>query len=1165
MPEASRGRHRATGEGTSKDLRTVLDLLLDLASEDSAAGWSMVRKEEERRCADLQKALQVRWDANKPNHLLVTSTRKDPYADVDPHRGNTHSQKGTLEAIGLCLHATKRIPEGGNKNEVPKERIRNCLHLLKDLGLWEETSSESRTGSKRSNSAYWSFWIDLSKSRSRRKSDCLDYVDQCWQGLQKTKALERSANTPGAAVNHLAELDRWVDDHREAALRKFEAYADVRSRRIHVPLKARICWAADGKEHTREPVPEDFYQVVADQTSQMILIWEEGGAGKTSLAFQIARWGLEGKLDGNGRRLLPVLLDTEQGGEGLIERVRRQLCNLGDLDLSQTKVEQLLRHKRLLLIVDHFSELIPEDRQWVRNSLAIDSGSLVLLTSRQDESQWFKNWTISKIQPERLKDDELFSFFENYLKLKSEVSASDDEGLVLAPDDQTRIRELLERMVGNKPITVLLAWMVIDKALNFIQGGRGDLLPGSVPELMLDYVDRSGKAIPGPIKRFEDGTPIQDAWIEISLKALALAAHRHKGLPYCPSNFSAELDLAALLNEEHLKKIYQLCPPLESMEQRPNLLKYMEGKLNLLQRKGGTSGSPIYRIALDPLADYLAAMGQFDETRCNLDSGDQDHLNEVTKWLDHLRGELERGPADTRDRMSGFLSSCRDCYKDLVNGLPAKPDSKLWEEWKAIPFDIARLAGIDTDEEREYEARHLIRRHAGDLYWPNHELRPKAIAELDRYAREFRGRKLPELENAVVPLARTMAKARASVPSEDRAAAAEALGRIGGPRAAAELIRTINSDDEAEVAVRRAAAAALGLIADDSQLASEGKHWVVLAGLLANEKLRLHAQSDPKRTDALLPLLQGAARGLQRLASGRLPTWGGGPGLAVPVLTLTTAGGAVTTKVVDVEVWQLPLPGGLPLEVVIIPQGTYEIGSEQGGWDGPLRRVTVPTSLMARLPLTQAQWRTLADAKYELERELNPDPAQFKGPDLPVETVSWFEAQEWCSRLERYLKHELGERAPQVALPSESLWEVACRAGSTTPYHFGDAIDAAWVNHRPDPDAGRDRPGLYLGHTSAVGSYGLVNAWGLADMHGNVWEWCRDVWHASPLGGPTDGSAWDDPDDPESERLLRGGSWFDEPHDCRAACRDGDHPAVANNDVGFRPCCLLPPGSLLGS
>ena len=772
----------------------------------------------------------------------------------------------------------------------------------------------------------------------------------------------------------------------------------------------------------------------------------------------------------------------------------------------------------------------------------------------------------ARFSPSACKDDELFSFFENYLSCKWEVSASDDEGLVLAPDDQTRIRELLERMVGNKPITVLLAWMVIDKALNFIQGGRGDLLPGSVPELMLDYVDRSGKAIPGPIKRFEDGTPIQDAWIEISLKALALAAHRHKGLPYCPSNFSAELDLAALLNEEHLKKIYQLCPPLESMEQRPNLLKYMDGKLNLLQRKGGTSGSPIYRIALDPLADYLAAMGQFDETRCNLDSGDQDHLNEVTKWLDHLRGELERGPADTRDRMSGFLSSCRDCYKDLVNGLPAKPDSKLWEEWKAIPFDIARLAGIDTDEEREYEARHLIRRHAGDLYWPNHELRPKAIAELDRYAREFRR---PQI-------ARTGERRGAPCPHhgqgqgqraiEDRAAAAEALGRIGGPRAAAELIRTINSDDEAEVAVRRAAAAALGLIADDSQLASEGNHWVVLAGLLANEKLRLHAQSDPKRTDALLPLLQGAARGLQRLASGRLPTWG----------KVTRPCGTRAHphhrrrgrdhKVVDVEVWQLPLPGGLPLEVVNIPEGSYELVSEIGGWEGPLRRVRVPAFLMARFPLTQAQWRTLADAKYELKLPLNQDPAQFKGPDLPVENVNWFEVQEWCSRFQRYLQHKLGQRAPKVVLPSESLWEVACRAGSTTPYHFGDAIDATWVNHRPGTGAGRDRPEQFLQRTSAVGSYGLVNAWGLADMHGNVWEWCRDVWHHSPLGGPTDGSAWDDLNDLSSKRLLRGGSWFHEPRDCRAASRFGGvRPGDTLSFIGVRPCCLLPPGSLPGS
>ena len=190
MPVARRGRHRPTGEDTSKNLLpSWVCCSIWLRKTLPPGGQWSVRIPEANTVSDLQMALiRCYWDRQQANHLLVTSAHKDPYADVDPHRGNTHSQKGTLEAIGLCLHATKRIPEGWNKNEVPKERIRNGLHLLKDLGLWEETSSESRTGSKRSNSAYWSFWIDLSKSPSRRKSHCLDYVDQCWQGLQKTKA-----------------------------------------------------------------------------------------------------------------------------------------------------------------------------------------------------------------------------------------------------------------------------------------------------------------------------------------------------------------------------------------------------------------------------------------------------------------------------------------------------------------------------------------------------------------------------------------------------------------------------------------------------------------------------------------------------------------------------------------------------------------------------------------------------------------------------------------------------------------------------------------------------------------------------------------------------------------------------------------------------------------
>ena len=142
---------------------------------------------------------------------------------------------------------------------------------------------------------------------------------------------------------------------------------------------------------------------------------------------------------------------------------------------------------------------------------------------------------------------------------------------------------------------------------------------------------------------------------------------------------------------------------------------------------------------------------------------------------------------------------------------------------------------------------------------------------------------------------------------------------------------------------------------------------------------------------------------------------------------------------------------------------------------------------------------------------------------------------------------------------------MACRAGSTSPFHFGDTLDAAWANYDGSPDYvyPGGRPGPYLQRPSPVGAYGLVNDWGLADLHGNVWEWCADLWHPSPQGGPVNGQAWMEPFEglplEQQLRLLRGGSWFGVPHRCRSAYRSSTHPADHNVDVGFRLCCL-PPG-----
>jgi formylglycine-generating enzyme required for sulfatase activity len=154
-------------------------------------------------------------------------------------------------------------------------------------------------------------------------------------------------------------------------------------------------------------------------------------------------------------------------------------------------------------------------------------------------------------------------------------------------------------------------------------------------------------------------------------------------------------------------------------------------------------------------------------------------------------------------------------------------------------------------------------------------------------------------------------------------------------------------------------------------------------------------------------------------------------------------------------------------------------------------------------------------------------------------------------------------------LPSEAQWEYACRAGTTTPFHFGDRISSELANYNDEYDDeyddeyvyGPGPKGIDRGQTTPVGMF-PANAWGLYDMHGNVWEWCLDQWHGNYNGAPTDGSAWVEHADgeknkePEEIRLLHGGSWGSNPRFCRSACRDNGPPDGPGGNIGFRVCCL---------
>ena len=207
---------------------------------------------------------------------------------------------------------------------------------------------------------------------------------------------------------------------------------------------------------------------------------------------------------------------------------------------------------------------------------------------------------------------------------------------------------------------------------------------------------------------------------------------------------------------------------------------------------------------------------------------------------------------------------------------------------------------------------------------------------------------------------------------------------------------------------------------------------------------------------------------------------------------------------------------------------------------------------MGMFEVTQAQWKAVANLPKG-KIELNPDPSHFKGENRPVESITWDEAIEFCDRLS-------AKTGRTYTLPSEAQWEYACRAGTQTAFAFGDILTPELANYDwTSSYNGSPKRSSYPQETQSVGSY-PANAWGLYDMHGNVWEWCQDDWHDNYNGAPTDGSAWLDKNVSPISKILRGGSWVGAPWDCRSACRHRHTLGARNYSVGFRVCCLAPRG-----
>jgi formylglycine-generating enzyme required for sulfatase activity len=215
----------------------------------------------------------------------------------------------------------------------------------------------------------------------------------------------------------------------------------------------------------------------------------------------------------------------------------------------------------------------------------------------------------------------------------------------------------------------------------------------------------------------------------------------------------------------------------------------------------------------------------------------------------------------------------------------------------------------------------------------------------------------------------------------------------------------------------------------------------------------------------------------------------------------------------------------LNLELVDIPSGSFTMGSNDYDNEKNPHQATLKAFQMSKYPINQKQYQAV----------IGKNPSNFKGDEnYPVESVSWHDAVRFCEELSK----RIGQK---VRLPTEAQWEYACRAGSTGKYCFGDDVNQlekyAWYNENSGSK------------THPVGEK-LANSWGLHDMHGNVWEWCEDVWHENYNGAPVDGSAWLTGGD-KDRRALRGGSWNSDGNDCRSANRYRNYAGSSGNG-GFR-------------
>ncbi|WP_017716539.1 HEAT repeat domain-containing protein [Kamptonema formosum] len=419
---------------------------------------------------------------------------------------------------------------------------------------------------------------------------------------------------------HPRVLDAWVASHIQAARQEFPKRDTVSARKVIVPVPAVL----DNKT-IPDLTGKDLRPTFA-QKRGCLLIWGEGGAGKTSRACQIAKWAMSDSPEERicNHRMLPVIIEQElnfkvaDGKQPFLEAIRGQLQDLTDEKeaISEELLERLLLERRILVIVDRLSEMSEATQAAIRPEMPDFPVNALLVTSRLDEPLGCVTKTTMK--PLRIAGNRLSSFMEGYLAQRGKRDLFTDEEFFKACIQ-------LSRMVGDRNITVLLTKLYADQMVAAKEGATEGDIPDNIPELMLYYLNQLNRSVYG--EKLSNSTLHEDA-ITLAWECLKST--------FRPAPANREDAIAALGGD--------------SAESR---LKYLEEKLRLIQAKG--VGHDQISFSLDPVAEYLAGL----------------HLVEMygkdeSKWVDFLV-QAEAMPGEPA-AIKGFLLAVRDCYLAKIPG-----------------------------------------------------------------------------------------------------------------------------------------------------------------------------------------------------------------------------------------------------------------------------------------------------------------------------------------------------------------------------------------------------------------------------------------------------------------------------------------------------------------